>query len=55
MVLFYLSIPIMLLAIAIAVVPLIWAIHHEHTTGEITAGSPVVAPQEMVTQRGKAS
>ena len=55
MALFYLSIPIMLLAIAVAVVPLIWAIHHEHTTGEIAAGSHVVAPHEMAEQRGKAS
>jgi hypothetical protein len=54
MALFYLSIPFMLLGVAVAVVPLIWAIHHDNS-GDFTAVTPVIANPEMVAQHQEAS
>jgi hypothetical protein len=55
MALFYISIPFMLLGVAVAVVPLLWAIRHESNAGEFVPASHVVPPLEVATEERRAS
>lgn len=55
MVLFYASIPVMLLAIAIAVMPLIWMMAHEARRNEFEELSPVTAMSESPIERDRAA
>ena len=55
MALLYASIPLMLLAVAIAVMPLIWAIAHEARRDEFEALTPVTVMSESPMERNKAA
>jgi hypothetical protein len=55
MALFYASIPLMLFAVAIAVMPLIWAIAHEARRNELEALTPATVRPESQMERNKAA
>lgn len=55
MALLYASIPIMVLAVAIAVMPLVFSIVHHARRNEFKALAPVTVVREVQTDRAKAA
>lgn len=55
MTLFYASIPVMLLAVAVAVMPLVWAIVHQARRNEFQNLAPVRVIRESPAERRQAA